>query len=102
MLIPDPNFSIPDPGSKVKKIPGSASASKNLSILTQKLFLSSLMIWDVHPGSGSWIRILNFCPSQIPDPGSRGQKGTRSQIPVYRISFRFRSIHIPYTSQKKT
>ncbi len=29
----DPNFSIPDPGSKVKKIPdpGSASASKSLS-----------------------------------------------------------------------
>ncbi len=29
------------PGSRVKKIPGSASVSKNLSILTQKLFLSS-------------------------------------------------------------
>jgi hypothetical protein len=30
-------FPVPDPGSRVKKIPGSASASKNLSILTQKI-----------------------------------------------------------------
>jgi hypothetical protein len=29
--IPDPNFSIPDPGSRVKKIPDPGSASKNLS-----------------------------------------------------------------------
>jgi hypothetical protein len=37
MFIPDPN--IFHPGSRVKKIPGSgsASASKNLSILTQKI-----------------------------------------------------------------
>ncbi len=36
--IPHPIFSIPDLGSRVNKIthPGSASASKNLSILTQK------------------------------------------------------------------
>jgi hypothetical protein len=27
------------------------------------------MIRDVHPGSGSRIRILTFYPSQIPDPG---------------------------------
>jgi hypothetical protein len=34
----DPNFSIPDPGSRVKKIPdpGSGSASKNLSIFNPK------------------------------------------------------------------
>jgi hypothetical protein len=30
------SFPIPDPGSRVKKIPRSASASKNISILTQK------------------------------------------------------------------
>jgi hypothetical protein len=37
--IPDPKFSIPDPISRVKKIPrsGSSSASKNFSILTQKI-----------------------------------------------------------------
>jgi hypothetical protein len=28
MFVPDPNFSIPNPGSKVKKIPVSGSASK--------------------------------------------------------------------------
>ncbi len=56
MFIPDPNFSIPDPGSRVKKNPdpGSGSASKN-------------------------------CSSQIPDldfshPGSSGQKSTGSWI----------------------
>ncbi len=39
MFIPDQNFSISDPGSKVKKIPdpGSASASKNFSVLTHKI-----------------------------------------------------------------
>ncbi len=38
MFIPDPKFSIPDPGSKVKKIPyyGSGSASQNLSIFKPK------------------------------------------------------------------
>ncbi len=49
-------FSIPDPGS----------ASKNLSILTQKLFLSSK---KYDPGCSSRIRILIFYPSRIPDPG---------------------------------
>jgi hypothetical protein len=36
---PDQNFSIPDPGSRVKKIPDpeSGAESKNLSILTQKI-----------------------------------------------------------------
>jgi hypothetical protein len=44
VFIPGPNFF--HPGSWVKKFPGfgSASASKNLSIFTQKI---------VHPGSGS-------------------------------------------------
>jgi hypothetical protein len=38
MFIPDPHFSIPGPGSMVKKIPGSgfASASKNLSVQGSK------------------------------------------------------------------
>jgi hypothetical protein len=27
------------------------------------------MFWVVHPGSGSRIRILTFCPSRILDPG---------------------------------
>jgi hypothetical protein len=36
MFIPDPNFSIPDPESRVKKIPDPGAASKNLSILKPK------------------------------------------------------------------
>jgi hypothetical protein len=38
--IPDPDFSIPDPGSRVKKIPdpGSKSTRKNLSIFNPKNF----------------------------------------------------------------
>jgi hypothetical protein len=34
--IPDPNFSIPDPGPEFFSIPDPGSASKNLSILTPK------------------------------------------------------------------
>jgi hypothetical protein len=36
MVIPDPNFSIPDLGSMVEKIPDPGAASKNLSILNPK------------------------------------------------------------------
>ncbi len=66
-------FSIPDPGS----------ASKNLSILTpkkpKKLFPSSR---KYDPGCSSRIPDpdADFLP--IPDPGSRGQKGTRSRIRI--------------------
>jgi hypothetical protein len=64
--ITDPNFSIPDPGSKRFRI-----RTKNFSIYTQKNFLpnSPNMIRYVHPGSGSRIWILIFYPSRIPDPG---------------------------------
>jgi hypothetical protein len=59
--IPDPNFSIPDPGSKRFRI--------------KKLFLSSR---NYDPGCSSRIRTLIFYPSRIPgskrhlipDPGS--------------------------------
>ncbi len=54
MFILDPNFSIPESGSE----------SKNLSILTQKLFLSSR---KYDPGCSSRIRILVVNPSRIPD-----------------------------------
>jgi hypothetical protein len=82
MFIPDPRFrirtvSIPDPGS----------SSKNLSILTpkkaKKWFLSSKnMIRVVHPGSRIPDPDADFLPSRIPDPGSRGQKGTQSRIRI--------------------
>jgi hypothetical protein len=68
--IPDPvSKKIPDPG--IKKILDTESASKNISIFNpKKLFLSSR---ENDLG----------CSSRIPDldPGSRGQKGTRSRIP---------------------
>jgi hypothetical protein len=58
MFIPVPNFF--HPGSRVKKIPG--SASKNLSIYLKKFFKAiGNMIRDVHPGIG----ILVFYPSRI-------------------------------------
>ncbi len=71
MFIPDPNFVY------------SGSTSKNLSILTQKLFLSSR---KYDPGCSSRIRIL--IPDPDPDffthPGSQlqGQKGTGSRIRI--------------------
>jgi len=82
--IPDLNFF--HPGSRIRtvSIPDPRSSSKNLSILTpkksKKWFLSSKkydpgcssQIPD--SGSGCWL-------SPIPDPGSRGQKGTQSRIP---------------------
>jgi hypothetical protein len=64
MFIPVPNFSIPDPGSRVKKIPDPGSASKNLSILTIKLFLSCREN-DLECSS----RIPNPDFVSIPDPG---------------------------------
>ncbi len=108
MFIPDPGsririFSISDSGSWSKFFPSwipdpvskffpslvldPGSASKNLSILTKKMDSQLSEIWsgfsipDPDPGSGSWL----FTPSQswscIPDPESRGQKGTKALIP---------------------
>jgi hypothetical protein len=73
MFIPDPNFSIPDPRSRVKKIPdpGFGYASKNLIFLAQKIVsklsekLSGMFIPDPD---------LVFFSSRIPDTGSKGKK----------------------------
>ncbi len=64
-------FPIPDPGS----------ASKNLSILTQKICFQPLgnMIRVVHPGSGSWF-LTHPWSRYFTHPGSRGQKSTGSRI----------------------
>jgi hypothetical protein len=65
-------FSILDP----------VSASKNLSILTQKWFLSSP---KYNPCCSSRIQVPNPDPDllfPIPDPRSRGQKGTGSRIRI--------------------
>jgi hypothetical protein len=61
MFIPDPNFSIPDHRSRVKRFripnPGFGSASKNFSILTQKtvskLSENRFGMFIPDPGSGS-------------------------------------------------
>jgi hypothetical protein len=65
-------FSIPDPGSRVKKIPdpGSGSASKNLSIVTQKNFFQELGKIRIR------IPDLDFLP--IPDPGVKKAPGPGS------------------------
>ncbi len=94
-------FSIPDPGSRVETIPDSGSisrsASKNLSVLTKKLFLSSR---KYDPGCSSRIRILIFSPSQIPDPGIKKARipdpDTQQWLPYWsalaRIYFRYPAI----------
>jgi hypothetical protein len=70
------------PGSKffpsqvrIFSIRHTGSESKNLSILTQKLFLSSR---KYDPCCSSRIQILIFYPSRIPHPGFRGDKDTGS------------------------
>ncbi len=65
-------FSIPDPGS----------ASKNVSILTQKIVTVLSEIW-------SWLFIPDPDPDflSIPDPVSRGQKGTGSRIRIRNTGF---------------
>ncbi len=74
--IPDPYFSMPDPGSRVKNIPdhGSGSASKNIRILNLKMFLNSRKN-DL--GCSSRIGFFAFA-----DPRFRGQKGTGSRIRI--------------------
>ncbi len=62
---------------RIFSIPGLVSASKSLCILTKKMVSKLPQKYD--QGCSSRIRILTFLP--IPDPGSRGQKGTGSRIP---------------------
>jgi hypothetical protein len=81
--------SVADPGC-LSRIPDPGSASKNLSILTKiKWFLSSR---KYNPGCSSRIPDpdADFLP--IPDPGSRGQKGTGSRT---RNSSQLRRAYVP-------
>jgi hypothetical protein len=73
MFIPDPN--VFNPGSRAKKFsdPGSASAAKNLRVLTESSRKSDPGWFIPDPD-------LDFLP--LPIPGSRGQKGTLSRIRV--------------------
>jgi hypothetical protein len=89
--IPDPNFSIPDPNfaSRIRIFPSGSdffhpgSASKNFN--PKKRFLSSR---KYDPGCSSQIRIPDSDFLPIPDPGSRGQKGTRSGIPIRNTGYK--------------
>jgi hypothetical protein len=83
--IPDPTFFptwIWGPGSRIRtfSIPDPGSASRSLSILTQKNGFLALenMIRVVHPGSR--MRMLTFYPC-ILDPESRIQGSKRPRIP---------------------
>jgi hypothetical protein len=79
--IPDPTFFHPGSELSPSRIPDPGSASKNLSILTPKKpkkgFLSSR---KYDPGCSSRIPDPDADLLPIPDPGSRGQKGTGSRI----------------------
>ncbi len=70
---------------RIFSIPDSASASKNWSILTQKLFLS---FWKYDPSCSS--RILIFYPSRIPDPGVKKAPDPWSgSATLHKISYRW-------------
>jgi hypothetical protein len=71
--IPDPTFFHPRSRIRIVSIPDPGSASKNLS-----RYFNPKLVSKVHPGS----RISDPDPDflSIPDPGSRGQKGTGSRI----------------------
>jgi hypothetical protein len=87
---------IPDPGSDffstrilTVSIPDPGSASKNLSVLTpkkpKKWFLS---FRKYYPGCSSRIPDPDADSLPIPDPGSRGKKGTGSRIRIRNTDFR--------------
>jgi hypothetical protein len=77
MFIPDSRSSIPDPGSRVKKIPD-PDPHKRIFNPKSNSKLSEILYGDVHPGFGS--RYLIFYLSRIQDLGPRGNKGTASRI----------------------
>jgi hypothetical protein len=70
-LIPGQIFSIPDPRSRVDKIPdtGSGSASKNL-----RIFNSKIRSRNVHPRSRILYPGSVFFSFRIPDPGVKKEQ----------------------------
>ncbi len=79
--ISDPNFFIPDSGSKRHRIPdpGSGFVTKNLSVFSQKLLIS---LGKYDPGCLFWSRIGIFF-----HPHSRGQKSIWSRIRIRKTIF---------------
>ncbi len=80
MFIPDPTFFHLRSRIRIVSIPDPGSASKNLSVLTQKNGFYTLknIIRVFHPRSR--IRILTFYPSRIPDPGVKKAPDPGSRI----------------------
>jgi hypothetical protein len=73
---------IPDPESRVDKIPDSGPSSKNLIIFNSKNYIKFLIRFGMFvpdPGFG-------FFSIPDPDPGSRDQKSTGSRIRMRNTS----------------
>ncbi len=87
MIISDPIFSHSRSRVRIFSIPDPGSASKNWSILTQKLVSKLSEIWSGLFRIG--IRDPNPDFLRIPDPRSRGQKGTGSRIRICNTLHRY-------------
>jgi hypothetical protein len=90
MFIPDPSFSIPDPGSKDSRSRIRKRIKEFKYISPKMLFLSSRK-YDPGCSSGSRIRILIFYPFPIPDPGVRkapnsGSGSARLLMPAFLVA----------------
>ncbi len=88
MFIPDPNFSLPDPGSKRFRIP---DPHQRIEVLLTQIVskLSEIRFMDGHPGSR--IRILIFTH---PVSRSRDKKNTRSRIRIRNNAESWRKIQL--------
>jgi hypothetical protein len=93
-IVADPGSDFFPSGSRIRavSIPDPGSASKNLSILKpkkpKKLVLSARK-YDlvVHPVCQILDPDADFLP--IPDPGSRGQKGTGSRVRIRNTGYQY-------------
>ncbi len=72
MFIPDPKFSIPDPGSRIKKIPATKKSSithKSVTMLSE--IWNKIFIPDSDPDFFQfWIPDPDPGAKKAPDPGS--------------------------------
>jgi hypothetical protein len=64
-----------------------ANFQRIVEVFTQKIFnmLSNIWVWD--PGSEIRDPEKTYSGSRIPDPGSRGQKGTGSRIRIRNTDY---------------
>jgi hypothetical protein len=87
LLESEPNFFHPGSRDRILSILDLGCASKNLSFFSPKKWFRSFRKYD--PGCSSRIWIPKPDPDflPIPDPGSRGQKGTGSRIRIRNTAF---------------